>query len=99
MHSHPFHGAALNLYWSDDLLIPVFLVARFHVQIDLFDSDVTIWSIAAKCFLLFHEILGTALWQETTFTSEDFFDNLLDIYQSTDISRAKEQNYRIAKPQ
>ena len=59
-----------------------------HVQVDMFDSDVKTWTIASKCFLLFLESVGAAVWQETSCSAEDFFDNLQDIYQSVDASRA-----------
>ena len=61
-----------------------------HIQIDTFDTDSTIWHLSSKCLLLFLENIGAAVWQETSSTAEDFFDNLLDIYQSTGISGANE---------
>ena len=61
-----------------------------HVQIDTFESDLIVWNISTKCFLLFLENIGAAVWQETSSTAKDFFDNLLDIYQLADNIRAAE---------
>lgn len=68
-----------------------------HVQIDMFDTDNKTWEVAAKCLLVFLDNCGAIVWQETTSTADDFFDNLLDIYQSTEVSRS-EQHRTVGKP-
>ena len=68
-----------------------------HVQIDMFDIDNKTWEIAAKCLLVFLDNCGSLVWQETKSTADDFFDNLLDIYQSTEVSRS-EKHRAVGKP-
>jgi hypothetical protein len=61
-----------------------------HVQIDIFDTDIRTWKLSASCFLLLLENCSATVWQESASTAEDFFDNLIDIYQSTGISRGSD---------
>lgn len=63
-----------------------------HIQNDIYENDIETWKISAKCFLIFLENCGTLVWQETTSRADEIFDNLVDIYQSTDVSRVIEQN-------
>ena len=63
-----------------------------HIQNDIYENDIETWKISAECFLIFLENCGTAVWQETTSRADEIFDNLVDIYQSTDVSRIIEQN-------
>lgn len=63
-----------------------------HIQNDIYENDIETWKISAKCFLIFLENCGTVVWQETTSRADEIFDNLVDIYQSTDVSRVIEQN-------
>ena len=70
-----------------------------HIQIDTFETDAAIWNISTKCFLLFLENIGGAVWQETSSTANDFFDNLLDIYQSADSTRAADFRSRTSPAQ
>lgn len=65
-----------------------------HVQVDMFNTDNKTWEMAAKCLLVFLDNCGAIVWQTTTSTADNFFDNLLDIYQSTEVSRSEE--YRAA---
>ena len=68
-----------------------------QVQIDMFDIDNKTWEVAAKCLLVFLDNCGSLVWQETKSTADDFFDNLLDIYQSTEVSRS-EKHRAVGKP-
>jgi hypothetical protein len=61
-----------------------------HVQIDVYETEIGIWSLASRCFLLLLENCGVTVWRETNSNSNDFTDNLLDIYQSTETSWGKE---------
>jgi hypothetical protein len=63
-----------------------------HIQNDIYENDIETWKISAKCFLIFLENCGTVVWQETISRADEIFDNLVDIYQSTDVSRVIEQN-------
>jgi hypothetical protein len=61
-----------------------------HIQIDIFDTDIRTWKLSASCFLLLLENCSATVWQESATTVEDFFDNLIDIYQSAGISRVSD---------
>ena len=63
-----------------------------HIQSDIYETDIETWKISAKCFLIFLENCGPAVWQETTSRADEIFDNLVDIYQSSDVSRVIEEN-------
>lgn len=63
-----------------------------HIQNDIYETDIETWKISAKCFLIFLENCGPAVWQETTSRADEIFDNLVDIYQSSDVSRVIEES-------
>ena len=63
-----------------------------HIQSDIYETDIETWKISAKCFLIFLENCGPVVWQETTSRADEIFDNLVDIYQSSDVSRVVDSN-------
>ena len=63
-----------------------------HIQIDIFDTDIKTWKLSASCFLLLLENCSATVWQESASTAEDFFDNLIDIYQSTGIVKGSDDH-------
>lgn len=75
---------AIKLCMCTEYLLDIILQ---HVQIDVYETDISIWLLASKCFLLLLENCGAVVWRETGSNSNDFIDNLLDIYQSTETSR------------
>jgi hypothetical protein len=80
-------SSALKLCISTEYLLDIILQ---HVQIDVYESDISIWLLASRCFVLLLENCGVTFWRETNSNSKDFteiqFNNLLDIYQSTETS-------------
>jgi hypothetical protein len=76
-------STALKLCISTEFLLDIILQ---HVQIDIYETDNSIWLLASRCFVLLLENCGITFWRETNSNSKDFTDNLLDIYQSTETS-------------